>query len=168
MVASSPNEVLLYLAVLSAGFFDLFHPGEMVLSEHALVATNIYISSTKVVCLLPMSKAYKGPIPHTVFLYKQPNVACPVTVLAQYAQARLPKGGQFFTKVDGSPINSRDLSNMLHHLSKFLNLVHQHFKPHILGIGDSSNLHLSWVPVQKIKEIGHWSSDAFKKYIRVN
>ena len=55
MVVSSPYKVSLYAAVLSEGFFGLMHLSEMVLSEHALVATNMYISSTKVVCLLPMS-----------------------------------------------------------------------------------------------------------------
>ena len=63
MVAANPYDVVLYMAVLLAGFFGLLHPGEMVYSEHALLASNIYISSTKVVCLLPTSKAYKGPSP---------------------------------------------------------------------------------------------------------
>ena len=48
IVSSNPYEVSLYTAMLSAGFFRLLCPSEMVLSEHALVATNVYISSTKV------------------------------------------------------------------------------------------------------------------------
>ena len=69
MVVSSPSEVSLYGAVLFVGFFRLLHPVEMVLLEHALVATNMYISSTKMVCLLPTSKAHKGPFPQLVYLY---------------------------------------------------------------------------------------------------
>ena len=65
----------------------------MVLSEHALVATNKYISSTKMVCLPPTSKAHQGPVPQSVYLYKQPNVACPVTVFIPYTKVRPPKGG---------------------------------------------------------------------------
>ena len=141
IITSSPYEVSLYSAMLSARFFGLLHPGEMVLLEHVLIATNMYISSTKVVCLLPTSKAHKGPIPQLVYLYKQ--------------------------QVDFTPINSGDLANMLCRLSEFLNLPHQLFKPHSLRISGSSHLHLSGVPVHKIKEIGRWSSDAFKKYIRV-
>ena len=167
MVASSPYEASLYAAVLSVGFFGLSCPGEMVLSEHALLATNMYISSTKVVCLLPTSKAHKGPFPQSVYLYKQPNVACQVTAFVQYAKVRPPKGGQFFIKVDGNPINRGDLDNILHRLSELLHLPHQHFKSHSLRIGRSSHLHLSGVPVQKIKEIGRWSSNVLKKYIKV-
>ena len=88
MVAANPYDVVLYMAVLSAGFFRLLCPGEMVCSEHALLASNVYISSTKVVCLLPTSKAYKGPVMQSVHLYKQPNIACPVTEFANYAKAR--------------------------------------------------------------------------------
>ena len=167
MVAGSPHEVSLYSAVLSARVFRLLWPGEMVLSEHALKSTNMYISSTKVVCYLPASKAHKGPIPQLVYLYKQPNVSCPVTALVQYAKVRPPKVGQFFIKVGSNPINSGDLANMLRRLLEFLNLPHQQFKPHSLRIGDSLHLHLSGMPVHKIKELVRWSSDAFKKYIRV-
>ena len=63
MVVSSLYEISLCAAVLSGGFFGLLHSGEMVMSEHALVATNVYISRTKVVCLLTTSKAHKGPFP---------------------------------------------------------------------------------------------------------
>ena len=95
MVAASPYDVSLYLAVSSAGFFGLLHPDEMVFSEHALVATNVYISGTKVVCLLPTSKAHRGPVPQLVHLYKQPNIACPVTAFIKYAKVWPPKGGNF-------------------------------------------------------------------------
>ena len=54
---------------------------------------------------------------------------------------------------------------MLCRLSEFLNLPHQHFKLHSLRVGGSSQLHLSGIPVHKIKGIGRWSSDAFKRYI---
>ena len=96
MVAASPYDVALYTAVLSAGFFGLLCPGEMVYSEHALTATNVCISSTKVVCLLPTSKAHKGPVPQSVHLYKQPNRACPVTAFIAYAKVRPPKGEAVF------------------------------------------------------------------------
>ena len=161
MVAASPYDVSLYAAVLSAGFFGLLHPGEMVYSEHALVATNIYISSTKVVCLLQTSKVHRGPVPQLVHLYKQPNRTCPVTAFIKYAKVQPPKGGQFFIKVDGTPINSSALTNVLCRFLEFLNLPYQHFKLHSLRIGGSSHLHLLDVPVHKIKEIGRWSSDAF-------
>ena len=154
MVAASPDEVSLYAAVLSAGFFGLLCPGEMVYSEHALAATNIYISITKVVCLLPNSKVHRGTVPQLVHLYKQPIRACPVSAFIKYAKVRPPKWGQFFIKVDGTPINNGDLANMLSRLPEFLNLPHQHFKPHSLRIGGSSHLHLSGTPVYKIKEIG--------------
>ena len=167
MVAANPYDVALYMAVLSAGFFGLLCPGEMVYPEHALLASNIYISSSKVVCLLPTSKAYKGPVPQSIHLYKQPNIACPVAAFAKYAKARSSQGGQFFIKVDGTPITNLDLANIFKRLSQFLNLPYHHFKPHSLRIGSSTHLHLSGVPVHKIKEIGCWSSDAFKKYKHV-
>ena len=167
LVAANPYDVALYTVVLSAGFFGLLCPGEMVHLEYALLASNTYISSTKVVCLLPTSKAYKGPVPQSVHLYKQPNLACPVTAFANYSKIRSSQGGQYFIKEDGTPITNLDLTNILCQLLQFLNLPHHHFKPHSLRIEGSTHLYLSGVPVHKIKEIGQWSSDAFKKYICV-
>ena len=95
IMAASPYEVSLYAAILSAGFFGLLHPEEMVYSDHALVATNIYISSTKVVCLLLISKAHRGPVPQWVHLCKQPNRAGPVSAFIKYAKVWPPKGGNF-------------------------------------------------------------------------
>ena len=138
------------MAVLLAGFFGLLCLGEMVYSEHALLASNIYISSSEVVCLLPTSKAYKDPVLQSIQLYKQPNIACPVTAFDKYAKARSSQGGQFFVKVDGAPITNLDLANILKRLSQFFNLLHHHFKPHLLRIGGSTHLHLSGVPVHKI------------------
>ena len=167
MVAASLYDVSLYAALLSAGFFGLLCPGEMVYSEHALVATNIYISSMKVVCLLPTSNVHRGPLPQLVHVHKQPNRACPVTAFIKYTKVQPPKEGQFFIKVDGIPINCGDLANMLCRLLEFLNLPHQHFKLHSLRIGGRLHFHLLGIPVHKIKEIGRWSSDAFKEYISV-
>ena len=98
MVAGGPCEVSLYSAVLSARFFRLLCPGKMVLSEHALIATNMYIFSTKVLCLLPTSKGHKGSIPQLMYLYKQPNVACPVTALVQYTKVRPPNRDSSLSK----------------------------------------------------------------------
>ena len=135
LVAANPYDAALYTAVLSAGFFGLLHPGEMVHSEHALLASNVYISCSKVVCLLPTSKAHKGPVPQSIHLYKQPNLACPVTAFTNYSKIRSSQGGQYFIKVDGTPITNLDLTNILRQLLQFLNLPHHHFKPHSLRMG---------------------------------
>ena len=104
LVEANPYDVALYTVVLSAGFFGLLRPGEMVHLEHALLASKVYISSTKVVCLLPMSKAHKGPVPQSIHLYKQPNLACPVTAFTNYSKIRSSQGGgQYFVKEDGTP-----------------------------------------------------------------
>ena len=70
LVAANPYDVALYTVVLSAGIFDLLCPGEMLHLEYALLASNVNISCTKVECLLPMSKAHKGPVPQSIHLYK--------------------------------------------------------------------------------------------------
>ena len=135
--------------------------------EHVLLASNVYISSSKVVCLLPTSKAHKGPVPQSILLYKHPSLACLVTAFTNYSKIRSSQRGQYFIKVDGTPITNLDLTNILHQLLQFLNLPHHHFKPHSLRIGGNTHLHLPSVPVHKIKESVWWFSDTFKKYIRV-
>ena len=138
----------------------------MVKLEHALLIQNVYFNQDKVVCFLPTSKTHKGPIPQMVQLYRQHNLTCPVLAMTNYSKIRAPKPGQYFIKIDGTPVTSSDLVLLLCRLAQFLGLPHQHFKPHSLRTGGSTHLHLSGVPVHKIKEIGRWSSDAFKCYIR--
>ena len=165
LVVENYYDTCLYTAVLTAGFFGLLRPGEMAKSEHALLVQNVYFAQDKVVCFLPTSKTNKGPIPQTVHLHKQPNLMCPVSAMINYSKIRALKAGQYFIKEDGASIANSDLASILHHLAQFLGLPHHHFKPHSLHIGGSTHLHLSRVPVHKIKEIGCWSSDVFKHYI---
>ena len=112
LAAANLYDVALYTVVLSADFSVYYAQGEMVKSNHALLVNNIYLSATKVVCFLPTSKAHKGPTPQIVHLYKQPNLACPVTAMAKYSKVWSPQQGQYFVKVDGTPITNSDLANI--------------------------------------------------------
>ena len=165
-VLNSSYDITLYTALLSAGFFGLLRPGEMVKSDHALSVHNVYFNRDKVVCFLPTSKAHRGPVPQVVQLDRQNSSACPVSAMTNYSKIRSPMAGQFFIKVDGTPVTSSDFSLLLSRLAQFLGLPSHQVKPHSLRIGGSTHLHLSGVPVSTIKERGRWSSNAFKRYIR--
>ena len=63
LVVANYYDTCLYMAVLSAGFFGLLRPGEMVKSEHALLIQNVYFTQDKVVYFLPTSNPTRGQSP---------------------------------------------------------------------------------------------------------
>ena len=84
LVVTNHYDICLYTALLSVAFFGLLRLGEMVKLEHALLIQNVYFNQDKVVCFLPTSKSHKGPIPQMVQLYRQPNLTCLVSAVANY------------------------------------------------------------------------------------
>ena len=63
-------------------------------------------------------------------------------------------GGPLFVKLDGSPVFSKDVANILTQLALFLNLPHNLIKPHSLRIGGLTHLHLQGLPHEVIQKKG--------------
>ena len=57
-------------------------------------------------------------------------------------------------KLDGSPVFSKDVANILTQLALFLNLPHNLIKPHSLRIGGLTHLHLQGLPHEVIQKKG--------------
>ena len=56
LVHDNQFEVCMYSALLTVGFHGLFHPGELAMSEHTILAENVHIGTNKVVIILATSK----------------------------------------------------------------------------------------------------------------
>ena len=93
---------------------------------------------------------------------------CLVQAVSNYLAMRPNiKAGQLFINPDGQPVSRAQLASILDKLSISFNLPHQVIKPHLLSIGGTTDLYLRGVPTAKIQRQGRWSSDCFKKYIRI-
>ena len=56
LVHDNQFDVCMYSALLTVGFHGLFCPGELAMSEYAILAENVHIGTNKAVIVFPTSK----------------------------------------------------------------------------------------------------------------
>ena len=122
LVHGNQFEVYMYSSLLTVGFHGLFHPGELAMSEHAILAENVYIDTNKAVIILPTSKANHTCTAQHITINSY-STACPIKALTAYALICPKRPGQFFIRLSGNPVLTQDIAYILNKLSAFLNLA---------------------------------------------
>ena len=87
--------------------------------------------------------------------------------LQEFLAIRPSSAGVLFLLHDGSPMLRRQFDAWLKQLLTFCDLDTNQFKGHSFRIGAASAAALRGDSDAKIRAAGRWSSDAFKKYIRL-
>ena len=158
----------MFQAILTLGFFRLFRPGELTLSQHVICFNNIQCAVDWVLIKMDSSKCNKTVTPQLLRVHSQLYTVCPVRALQNYLAMRPAiNGSPLFIHPDLQLVTRAQLGGILERLSIFLNLPHQVIKPHSIRIGGATNLYLCGVSPSKIQWRGQWSSEYFKKYIRI-
>ena len=104
--------------------------------------------------------------PFSLVLTRQPTV-CPVQSLLDYFSVRGTVHGPLFINQDGSPVLRSEFSKMLSSVIQLCNLDPNRYKGHSFRIGAATYAAEQDLPDSKIRQLGRWTSDAFKKYIRI-
>jgi len=107
--------------------------------------------------------------PHILYVEsnkKDPEM-CPVKALWHYFQVRKPTSGPLFSFMDGSAVSRAFFTEQLNLSLIWCGLDIKLYKGHSFRIGAASTAFANGVSEAKIKAMGRWSSDAYKKYIRV-
>ena len=157
----------MFRAMLSLGFFGLFHLGELTLSQHVILCINMQLNQDLIYIRLELSKFNKTISPQLLHICRQPYQVCPVAAVNSYLTIQpVTIGSPLFIHPDGNPVAIAHLGSILDKLSLFLQPPHQVIKPHSLRIGGTTDLYLRGL-TQEIQRWGRWSSDCFKKYVRV-
>ena len=155
-------------AILTLDFFGLLRPGKLTTSPHAIQFVNIQCTGQSVLIKMDSSKCNKTATPQLLWVCSQPYNMCPVQAVSNYLAMRPNiKAGQLLLTQMASQWSRAQLASILDKLSVFLNLPHQVIKPHSLCIGAPQIYIWGVLPLQKIQRWGWWSSDCFKKYIRI-
>lgn len=89
-----------------------------------------------------------------------------VKALWHYFQVRKPTSGPLLSFIDGSAVSRAFLTEQLKSLI-WCGLGITLYKRHSFRIGAASTAFANGVSEAKFKAMGRWSSDAYKKYIRV-
>ena len=95
------------------------------------------------------------------------SLISPASCVRDFLHARGTVQGPLFAYVDGTPMLRREFDFLLKHLLEFCGLSSQVFKGHSFRIGAATSAALRGESDAQIRAAGRWSSDAFRKYIRV-
>ena len=99
----------------------------------------------------------------------QPSHFCPVMWTKHFIQLRqeiYDLNEQLFVFADGSPLKAIHMRQLLRSILFQLDLDQFLYDTHSLRIGRATDLFKKNVPVDKIKQLGRWKSNAVYKYLR--
>ena len=91
----------------------------------------------------------------------------PAALMREYLQTRGRVGVILFAYMDGTPMSRAEFDLALKQLLSFAGLSNQLFKGHSFRIGSASEAAMRGESDAQIRVAGRWSSDAFRKYIRL-
>ena len=92
---------------------------------------------------------------------------CPVRALKAYIAVRGKSQGPLFSSQNGQPITCHFFNDQLNPLIIMARLPQGKYSSHSLRIGGATTAIMYGTSEAQLKVMGHWKSDAFKKYIRV-
>lgn len=165
--------------MLKAMYLVAFHAflrvGEFTTSSSSL-SNNLLISDVKFSysgCRLEgfelQMSNYKHCKGDTKVLFVRANSSsyCPALALKEYLKLRQTSTGPLFGYMDGTSVSRTYFSSQLKLSLNWAGLDSSRYKGHSFRIGAASAAAQQGVSEEKIKLMGRWSSDAFKKYIRI-
>lgn len=174
-ICNSPYEAKLFKAAYAVAFFGLFRVSELVADpaqpERGLrredVSLHQLTNQTTVKIRLRISKASQRSA--SIFVPLQPFLGpiCPCTSLLQYLQLRPEPSDYFFCHINGKPLSRYQFGAILTKAITALDLPSKHYRTHSFRIGAATWLAKQGIPDATIQRMGRWSSQAFKKYIRL-
>ncbi|XP_052784404.1 uncharacterized protein LOC128220167 [Mya arenaria] len=106
-----------------------------------------------------------GP-PITLKLPREKTHPCPVLAMLEYLSLK-PAGTSAFSHSNGLPVTRQQVTAVLNKCLTRAGHSTQNFKTHSFRIGRATDLAIRSVPETDIMKLGRWSSQAYKKYIRV-
>ena len=167
-VLSDHFTTVLFKAMASLAFYALLRVGEFTYSPHTLKLSDVFMSSTSITIKFKTFKHSKGEeVVQTIPALKLAEF-CPVQLLHKYLQIRGGKEGFLFLKPDGFAPSRKEFLHWLQCVLIALGWQVQDFNTHAFRAGMATHMAMSGASAEQIKIAGRWSSDAYKKYIRVN
>ena len=176
----------LYRAMFLIAYYGLFRVGELICSEHVILAKNVHIAQNKkkLLIYLESSKTYnKGSIPQMVKIAavndketrKNLTVSykdyCPFNAIRDFIRIRkgfICKKEQFFVFCDRSPISAPQFRVILKKMLNKTGLQNNLYNCHSFRSGQSIDLLRMGISVKTILKLGRWSSKSnmVYKYLR--
>ena len=181
LYSEQPYLEYMYKAIFAMSYYGMMRVGEVTYSPHVLKAKNVHIGTykDKLLLVLYSSKTHdKGSRLQKIKitsnraekmgLYVHRNF-CPFKIMRVYLQLRgnyKTDQEQFFIFRDGQPIRGRNVGLLLKKLIQIIGLQDRLYSMHSFRIGRTSDLVKFNYPIDEVKRLGRWKSNAVFKYIR--
>lgn len=173
-----PYTDLLIQTMCVVGFFAFLRCGEMTCKttcfdpEVNLCVNDVFFINDSLVSLrLKASKTDPFRLGIDIYLFRLHNFLCPVSFLSRFVRQRRMFGGDenspLFVDVQGNSV-TRDV--FIAHLREVLNCLGYNqalFSGHSLRSGAATTASNSYVNDHLIKIMGRWSSESYRRYIKL-
>ena len=104
----------------------------------------------------------------SIYLGKTGSPLCPVSALLSYLVVRGSGEGPLFRLKDGQPLTRPRLVSLLRKALASVGLVPGNYAGHSFRSGAATTAAACGVPVDIIKTLGRWRSEAYQLYIRLH
>jgi site-specific recombinase XerD len=166
-------ETDLFKAIFTLAYFGLFRVSELVatmkFSSNQLQFNDVHFSPDQksVSLVLRKFKTNQRGVPTVIKIAEQGDTSlCPIKLLLGYLAKRPTVTGPLFCHADSTPVSRNQFAAVLFKAIKACSFHSLHFQTHSFRIGRASDLAAAGVSVENIMQMGRWSSDAYKYYIR--
>ena len=166
----------LYQCILILGYYGLMRIGELTKGNHPVKAKDVHASKTKrkIMMVLFTSKTHGVHTkPQEIRMWSDMALKkvryCPFRITNDYGDLRggyISDDEQFFVFQDKTPVTPQKVRAVLRKSLKSLGLNPRLYDTHSLRIGRASDLMKAGVPVDRIKQLGRWKSNAVFRYLR--
>ena len=171
-------KLLMFRSMFTLAFYAFLRIGEYtvqsqsVVSPHVLSIDNVHIIKCKkrwseLRVTFSSFKHSKMHHPVTLCIKSKSSVTCPVMFMSRYLSCRPKKMGPLFILQDCIPVSTRYFSQVFRSCIEYLSLDPKSYTPHSFRIGAATEAASSGVSDAALCAMGRWSSDAYKKYIRI-
>ena len=153
-------------ALFSTMFFAFLRISEVTAGPHNLAFQNVNLTSQAATITFTSFK-HSSSAHHSLVLHATSSPVCPVRALARYLQLRPSASGPLFVFSDGAPLSAAFLNHFLRQCLSFSNLPTTNISSHSFRIGAATWAAANGHSTERIRLMGRWRSDAFKRYIRI-
>ena len=162
-------ERCLFMSMCCTAFYAFLRCSEYTVSPHCLLFENIHMEpdGTSMTVKFVSYKHMKGNQPFLLRIEKKPENFCPVALMAEYLKVREKKEGPLFTLPGKYGVSRSFFTSRLKGYLKACKLDIASYKAHSFRIGAATHALLQGKSDSQIEILGRWSSNSYKKYLRV-
>jgi hypothetical protein len=156
-----------FKAKCALAFHMLLRVGELT-ESHNLQLCHVSTTPSGVDIIFAQFKHSAGiPSRHTI-RPSSVSTYCPVRLLTDYLGQRGSLPGPLFCSRSGAAVTRKDFLAAVRSALSLLGVDSNRFNTHSFRIGGASHLAMSEASDEQIRQLGRWSSNAFRAYIRVH